>query len=180
MLPLESLPEWFGQHVWALWMVAGLVLAGAEMLTLDLTLLMLSTGAIAGGVTALIAPDAFWLQAVVGVVVALFSLFVLRPTLLRRVRDAPGYRNSIESLVGSRAIAAGPISATAGQIMVNGDTWSARSVDDDTWIPDGAVVDVYEVDGTHLIVQAVDPAQRRLPPGRESSHDDNHDTFGAG
>ena len=163
-VPLESLPSWFGNHLWAVWTFAGLALAGAEMLTLDLTLLMLSSGAFAGALTALILPNAFAVQAIVASAVALTSLFVLRPMLLERVRSAPGYRNSIEQLVGSHAIAKGPISHLSGEVLVNGDTWSARTVDAHTWIPDGALVDVYEVDGTHLIVQAVDPDDRQLPP----------------
>ncbi|MDA8439680.1 MAG: NfeD family protein [Propionibacterium sp.] len=163
-VPLETLPEWFGNHLWAMWTFAGLVLAGAEMLTLDLTLLMLSGGAFAGAITALILPGAFAVQAIVASAVALISLFILRPMMLERVRSAPGYRNSIEQLVGSHAIAKGPISHIAGEVLVNGDTWSARTVDSHTWIPDGAIVDVYEIDGTHLIVQAVDPDDRQLPP----------------
>ena len=164
ILPLETLPEWFSNHWWAVWTLAGLVLAGAELLTLDLTLLMISTGAFAAAVTALIVPGAFVVQAIVASVVALASLFLVRPMLLERVRSAPGYRNAIESLVGSHAIAKGPISHTAGEVLVNGDTWSARTVDAHTWIPDGAPVDVYEVEGIHLIVQAVDPQDRQLPP----------------
>jgi len=163
-VPLETLPEWFGNHWWALWTFAGIVLAGAELLTLDFTLLMISTGAFAAALTALVLPGAFAIQAIVASAVSLLSLFVVRPMLLERVRSAPGYRNSIESLVGSHAIAQGPISHTSGEVLVNGDTWSARTVDAHTWIPDGAMVDVYEVDGTHLIVQAVDPEQRQLPP----------------
>ena len=47
---------WFGQNPWAAWGVLALLLAVAELLTLDLTLLMLAAGALAGGVVALFFP----------------------------------------------------------------------------------------------------------------------------
>lgn len=171
MVPQESTPEWFVHHMWALWLLAGLVLGATEMITLDFTLLMLASGAVAGGITAAVAPHAYWLQALVAALVAVFSLMVVRPTILRRVREAPGYRNSLEKLVGSQALTSGPVSSTEGQITVNGDTWAARTVDDDTWIPPGTLVDVYEVDGLHLVVQAVDPTRRQLPPHRRPDAD---------
>lgn len=171
MLPLQATPEWFAHHVWAMWLLVGLVLGAAEMITLDFTLLMLATGAVAGGITAAVAPHAYWAQALVAALVAVFSLMVVRPTILRRVREAPGYRNSLEKLVGSQAITSAPIGSSEGMLTINGETWSARTVDDDTWIPAGALVDVYEVDGTHLVVQAVDPTERQLPPHRRPDAD---------
>lgn len=171
MLALQTTPEWFAHHLWALWLVAGLVLGATEMITLDFTLLMLATGAVAGGITAALAPHTYWLQALVAAAVAVFSLMVVRPTILRRVREAPGYRNSLQKLVGSQALTTGPVGSEEGQITINGDTWAARSVDADTWIPAGVLVDVYEVDGLHLVVQAVEPAQRQLPPDRRPDAD---------
>ena len=41
--------EWLAEHAWAAWMVLAALLAMAEMLTLDFTLLMLAVGALAGG-----------------------------------------------------------------------------------------------------------------------------------
>lgn len=173
MIPtvFETGPQWMARHLPFVWIICALVLAGAEMLTQDFTLLMMALGAAAGGLTALIVPDMFWLQAVVAATVAVFSLLVVRPNLLRRVRSAPGYQGAMTNLVGRQAIARGPISHDSGSILLNGDTWSARTVDRDTFIPEGALVDVYEVDGTHVIVQAIDPMERQLPGSRPSPQD---------
>ncbi|MGL4831727.1 MAG: NfeD family protein, partial [Propionibacteriaceae bacterium] len=83
--------EWFTENVWALWLALGLVLATAEMLTLDLTLLMLSTGAFAACLVSLAVPDLVWVQALIGIAVSCSTLFVLRPSLLAKFRNAPGY-----------------------------------------------------------------------------------------
>ena len=40
--------EWFQENPWALWLTLAAGLAIAEMLTLDLTLLMLAVGALVG------------------------------------------------------------------------------------------------------------------------------------
>lgn len=50
---MNEFMEWVRQNLWAGWGVLALGLAAAELLTLDLTLLMLAGGALAGGVTAL-------------------------------------------------------------------------------------------------------------------------------
>ncbi len=82
--------EWLGENAWVAWMVLAALLAVTEMLTLDLTLLMLAAGAVAGGIVALVFPGLLWLQIVVAVVVAVAMLGLLRPTLLRRLRDTAG------------------------------------------------------------------------------------------
>ncbi|GAB3622743.1 hypothetical protein GCM10027418_08250 [Mariniluteicoccus endophyticus] len=146
--------EWIGDHTWAAWLCLALGLGAAEMLTVDLTLLMLALGALAGGATALVAPDQFVVQVAVGVVVALASVFLLRPPLLARVRSARGYRGSVDQLVGSQAVAVAPIAPGGrGEIKVNGDTWTARS-----WAPGVAVrageqVEVVEIDGAIAVVR---------------------------
>ena len=45
--------DWVRENLWAGWGVLAMALAAAELLTLDLTLLMLATGALAGGIVAL-------------------------------------------------------------------------------------------------------------------------------
>ena len=54
--------EPFQEHCWLLWAVASAVLACAEMLGGDFTLLMLAAGAGAGAVTAAIVPGLWLLQ----------------------------------------------------------------------------------------------------------------------
>ena len=143
--------DWITANVWAVWFTAAAALAMAEMLTLDFTLLMLAVGAVGGGLVALIFPGAWLVQLLVAAAVAAAMLFVLRPRMLQRVRQMPGYRSSVDRMVGSAGRALTEITATAGEVKVAGEIWTARSVDGQP-IPSGAEVEVFEVDGTVAVV----------------------------
>ncbi|MDQ7992859.1 MAG: NfeD family protein [Propionicimonas sp.] len=151
--------EWLSNNVWAVWLALGAGLAVTELTTLDFTLLMLAAGAIAGGVTALIVPGLIWLQIVVAVVVSILMLALLRPTLLERVRRMPGYRSSIDKLVGSSGVVIAQVTATGGEVKLAGEIWTARSMDGVVIAP-GEQVEVYQVDGATVVVY---PRHQALP-----------------
>ncbi|HOC14043.1 MAG TPA: NfeD family protein [Propionicimonas sp.] len=142
--------EWLAEHAWAAWMVLAALLAMAEMLTLDFTLLMLAVGALAGGLVALAFPGLIWVQFLVAVVVAVAMLGLLRPTLLRKLRDLPGYRSSIDKMVGSSGVALTEITASAGEVKVAGEVWTAHSLEGT--IAAGTEIEIYRVDGATVIV----------------------------
>lgn len=143
--------EWLGENWWAIWLIVAALLAVSESFTLDFTLLMLAAGALAGVGAALLFPGLVLVQVLIAVAVAFALLFLLRPTLLDKVRSAPGYRSSLQRMVGSTGRALTAISGDAGEVKVNGDVWQARSLNDIA-IEAGAPVEIYEVDGTTVIV----------------------------
>lgn len=147
--------ESFGEHRWLLWAVASAVLACTEMLSGEFTLLMLAAGAGAGAITAAIVPGMWLLQVIVAAVVAALLLTVLRPTLLRRVREAPGYRSALDKLVGSDGVATSDITDGHGQVKVDGEEWSARALEPGSTIAAGEKIEVYEIDGATLVVYPV-------------------------
>lgn len=155
-----NLNDWLGDNLWSAWLVLALLLGSAEMLTLDLTLLMLAGGALAGALTALVLPGMLVVQILVAISVSVAMLMLLRPTLLNKVRDAPGYRSSIGKLVGSQGVALAPITDRDGEVKVNGEVWTARTLDSSMSAQPGEQVEVYEVDGTTLVVY---PMERELP-----------------
>jgi len=142
--------EWVADHLWAAWMSLAALLAVAEMLTLDFTLLMLAAGALAGGVVALFLPGLLWLQIIVAVVVAVAMLGLLRPTLLNKIRALPGYRSSVDKMVGSPGVALTEITAGGGEVKVAGEVWSAHSLEGS--IDAGTEIEVYRIDGAIAIV----------------------------
>lgn len=148
----ENLSDWLGDHSWAIWFSLTLLLAIAEILSLDLVLVMLAAGALAGGVTALIAPALWWLQVLVAVVVSVLSLLVLRPTLIKRVRSMPGYRSALASMVGRPGRVTQKVDAVEGEIKVDGQVWSARAYDESMVLDPGTEVEVFELDGTVAVV----------------------------
>ena len=78
--------EWIQENLWLVWLVLAGGLAVSEMLTLDMTLLMLAGGALAGAGVALVFPGLLWVQVLVAVVVRA----VLAAAGLGRAEAPPG------------------------------------------------------------------------------------------
>jgi membrane protein implicated in regulation of membrane protease activity len=150
--------QWLSENAWVVWLVLAGALAVAETLTLDFTLLMLAGGALTGALVASVFPQLWWLQIPAALVAAVALLGLLRPTLLERIRKAPGYRSSLDKMVGSAGIATSEITTTGGEAKVNGESWSARAVDGT--IPAGTQIEVYQIDGATAVVY---PKHEALP-----------------
>ena len=156
---MGELFEWFRSAGWVAWGVLGVGLAILEIFTLDLTFLMLAAGAFAAGVTWFIVPDLLWLQVVVALLTAVLTLWLLRPTLLHKVRSSPGYRSSLDTLMGAGGTATAEITSSAGEVRVEGQLWEARPYDGQTRILEGQSVEVFGMDGVTLLVHPAAPQQ---------------------
>jgi membrane protein implicated in regulation of membrane protease activity len=154
------LTDWLGDHGWAIWLSLAILLAVAEIMSLDLVLIMLAAGALAGAVTAALAPGLWWLQVLVAMAVSVGSLLLLRPTLMKKVRNMPGYRSSAAKMVGSSGFAVDEITRSGGEIKVDGQSWSARAYDSDMVIAKGTEIEVYEIEGAIAVVY---PKHQPLP-----------------
>jgi membrane protein implicated in regulation of membrane protease activity len=155
-----NLLDWLGDHVWAIWLALALLLGIAEILSLDLVLIMLAVGALAGAGVAVIAPDLWWLQIAAATAVSLITLLLLRPTLLDKVRSMPGYRSSTDRLLGASGVATSALDKTGGEVKLGGVSWSARPYDSSMVIDEGTEIEVYEIDGATAVVY---PKHDQLP-----------------
>jgi membrane protein implicated in regulation of membrane protease activity len=142
------------QSMW--WFIAAAALGVVEMFTLDLTLLMLAGGAIAGGVVVL-AGGSVVLAFIVAAVVSMLLLFALRPWLLRskRKRGVQFVETNAAALVGANAVAIDDVSNTRGRVKLRGEVWTARVESGASWINEGAEVVVVKIDGATAIVAPV-------------------------
>jgi len=156
----ENLIDWLGDNAWALWLSLAFLLAVAEVLSLDLVLIMLAVGAVAGAGVAVVAPGLWWLQIVVALAVSFGMLALLRPTLMAKVRNMPGYRSSTAKMVGSTGVAMSEITRNGGEIKVDGQSWTARPYSADLVIETGTEIEVYEIDGAIAVVY---PRHEALP-----------------
>jgi membrane protein implicated in regulation of membrane protease activity len=155
-----NLTDWLGENSWAIWLSLAFLLAIAEIMSLDLVLIMLAVGSVGGAVVALLAPTLWWLQILVAVAVSLSMLLLLRPTLLAKVRSMPGYRSSADKMVGSSGVAVSQIDKSGGEIKVDGQSWTARPYSSDVVIEQGTEIEVYEIDG---VIAVVYPKHGQLP-----------------
>jgi len=137
--------------MWLIWLVAAVVLAVAEMLTLTAALGVVGVAALVpAGLAALGLPlpvqlVAFAAASVVGVV-------LVRPIALEHMRRPQLERFGVDALVGKRAFVVREVSDRDGLVRIDGEEWTARSFDDSTVIPAGAAVDVMRISGTTAYV----------------------------
>ncbi len=142
-----GLSSWLGENPWALWVILSVVLGIAEILSLNLVLVMTAVGALAGAAVGAIVPGMWWLQILVAVAVSIGMLVLLRPTLMERVRRMPGYRSSTDKMLGSSGIALSAVTRDSGEVKIDGQPWTARAYMPGTVIDEGTEVEVFELDG---------------------------------
>lgn len=113
---------------WAIWLVVGILLIIAEMLTLTFYLLWLAIGALAAALAAILMPDAIAAQVLVGVVIAIILTLFTKP-LTVRMRISRGFKDVIYQLEGQEGIVISEIPLEGlGIVKVGNETWSAQSV----------------------------------------------------
>ncbi len=147
-----NLTDWLGDNAWAIWLSLAFLLAVAEIMSLDLVLIMLAVGALAGAGVSVVAPGMWWLQILVAAGVSVGMLLLLRPTVLAKVRSMPGYKSSAAKMVGSSGVAVSQVDRSGGEIKVDGQSWTARPYSIDLVIEQGTEIEVYEIDGAIAVV----------------------------
>ena len=140
-------------QAWIWWAVAGTGLAALELLTLDLTLLMLAGAAGVGTAIAWVGGPV-WLQFAGAAATAVALLGVVRPVALRHRNQSPEIRTGTAALIGSTAVTLERVDSSHGLVKLNGETWSARSYDDSV-IDADQPVQVIEIDGATAKVLAL-------------------------
>jgi membrane protein implicated in regulation of membrane protease activity len=149
-----------------LWFVAALALLVVELHAATFYAIFLAAGAFAAGLLAFVVPDApIWMQAVLGIAVAMGGVVIVRPLLSRRLHrrgEGPLTPGVHGGFVGQRALALDDLGDELhpGHVRLAGETWLAFS--DDRPIATGAPVIVNAVRGTTLMVR---PADGPATPG---------------
>ncbi|PZS38778.1 MAG: hypothetical protein DLM62_11825 [Pseudonocardiales bacterium] len=132
------------------WLVAGLLLIAAEVITSGFVLIMLGTGAlVAAGFAALGAGPLLDVAVFAGASVVLTT--VARPVLKSRLHTAHIPTN-VEALVGDKAIVVSTVDAHGGKIKLRGELWSARAFDETEVLQPGHAVTVMTISGATAVV----------------------------
>lgn len=144
-----------------LWLVVLIISIGIEAFTLGLTSIWFAGGSLAALIVAgfnLPLP----VQVVVFFAVSLLLLYFTRPIAVKYF-NKDRIKTNAESLVGRQAIVISEIDNLQGigQVMVAGQEWSARSVDDDVKLAVGTVVDIMAINGVKLMVKP-DPQMEKV------------------
>jgi membrane protein implicated in regulation of membrane protease activity len=139
---------------WVFWIVAAIVLAVGEMLTLSFFLAPFAGGALLAAIV-----DAAGAGVVISwgifILSSLGLLLVVRP-IARSHRKMPAQlRTGTAALIGRRAVVVERIAnhEAVGAIRIdNGDVWTARTYDEDETYDVGTRVEVVEIKGATALV----------------------------
>lgn len=136
---------------WLIWLVAALLLGAGELHARGLFLAPLAAAAAVAAAASLAGAGAA-VSIVVFVLLSLPVLRTLRPLALRHGRPAVGLRTGTAALVGQRALVVRLANLEdVGRVRINGELWTARSLDD------GAVVGTGSVGAIHGATALVMP-----------------------
>lgn len=137
------------------WLGIMIVAILIEIATMGLTTIWFAGGALVAVLAAAIHLP-LPVQIIAFLVVSVLLLVFTRPVAVKYF-NKDRVRTNAESLVGRQAIVTADIDnlQNCGQVTVNGQEWSARSMDD-SGIAAGTVVQVAAISGVKLIVKTVE------------------------
>jgi membrane protein implicated in regulation of membrane protease activity len=150
--------DWLGDHLWVGWLALAVALGAAELASLDLILLMLAVGAIAGALSAGIGlPVVLQILIAGGASVAMLAL--VRPNVVKKLHSGPDLQLGHGKLVGRQALVTEEVtSLNPGRVKLAGEIWSAEPYDESLTIKAGETVEVMAMRGATVYVHPVNEA----------------------
>lgn len=137
---------------WVLWVIAGVVLAVGEMLTLGFFLAPFALGAFGGAVVG-VAGGGVVASWVVFVVLSALVLAIVRPIARAHLRTPASLRTGTAALVGREGLVVAAIEGpeNTGRVKIDGEVWTARGYEGEP-IAEGTKVQVVEIRGATALV----------------------------
>ncbi len=147
--------DWLNNNLWSLWLSAAALLAVGEMFSLDLVLIMLAVGAVAGMAVALTGAP-FVLQALVAAGASMAMLALVRPSMAKRLHSGPELTLGHDKLLGKQGLVTEAISGMEhGRVRLGGEIWTAAPYDETLVIAPGETVEVLQIRGATAYVHPV-------------------------
>ena len=138
--------------MWLVWLVIAAVLFVGEILTAGFLLLWFAIAAVVAMFVSFITTNLF-IQILVFLIVSVLLLIFTRPLLSKYTNKDNTITNS-NAIIGKTAIVTEDISLlnSTGQINVDGEIWSAKTMDPNLIIPKGSKVEIIGIDGVKACV----------------------------
>jgi membrane protein implicated in regulation of membrane protease activity len=136
-----------------IWLILLILFIGVEAATLGLTSIWFAGGALVALLAAALKVP-IWLQVVLFLVTALLLLIFTRPVAVKYF-NKDREKTNVDSIVGKQAIVTAQIDnlMAQGKVVVAGQEWSARSIEEGIAIAEGTVVIIEAVSGVKLLVR---------------------------
>lgn len=134
-----------------LWLIIGVALIAAEVLSGAFVLVMLGTAGLVAALSAVLGVG-LPISAGVFAAAALGGIVLVRPALMRRMHSVEHVKTNVEALVGKKAIVVSTVNAHSGRVKIDGDLWSARTFDETEELETGRSVTVMSISGATAVV----------------------------
>lgn len=144
--------HWLTGHPWVVWIGVGALLAIAEMLSLDLVLLMFAVGAFFAALGAAIGVP-LWVSVLIFAIISGLLLVTVRRPLMHKLHAGPTLPTGYSELIGTSAEVIQQVNRSDGRVEAQGDMWTARTRDEST-VGVGQYVIILRIEGATLIVEA--------------------------
>jgi membrane protein implicated in regulation of membrane protease activity len=138
---------------WVVWLIAACAFGVGELLTTSFFLAPFSIGAGLAAVSD-VAGAPTLVSWVVFVVATFLTLAFVTPIARRHMKTPPRIRTGSAALIGKQAVVLERIANQEGVgcVKIDGEVWTARSLDDDEEIEQGRRVHVVEIKGATALV----------------------------
>lgn len=136
-----------------IWLIALAILLLIEILTLGLTTIWFAGGALVAFLLSLFINNPM-LEIVVFLIVSFLLLIFTRP-IATKYFNKQRVKTNYETLIGKEAIVTEKIDNyhMTGQVIINGQEWTARSIKDEEIIKIGQKVKIKQVTGVKVLVE---------------------------
>lgn len=138
--------------MWQFWLIiAGIFFIG-EIITVGFLIFWLGIGALLAMITSFFIPNII-VQTAVFVISSTILIFATKP-FVKKFVDVKATNTNAFSIIGKKALVIKDIDSihSTGQIKINGEVWSAESVDNEV-ISEGSEVEITEIRGVKAIVR---------------------------
>lgn len=145
--------------MWIFWLIAAGVFFIIEMATVGFLVFWLGIGSLLAMVTSF-ATDSFIIQLIVFLITSTLLLVFTRPLVNKFIKVPKEIKTNAYSIIGKKGIVISKINNIEGngQVKIDGDVWSAKSIDD-TDIPKDTEIEIVEIDGVKAVVKKISELQ---------------------
>jgi membrane protein implicated in regulation of membrane protease activity len=143
--------RWMGE--WLVWILVAVGFGVGELVTNSFFLAPFAAGGILAALVAAAGAGVLASTAVF-LLVSILTLATITPLARRRLLSTPHTRTGAAALIGKKAIVLERIANEEGVgcVKIDGEVWTARSLDDDREIEAGTRVEVVDIKGATALV----------------------------
>lgn len=141
--------------MWVFWLIAAGIFFIIEMATIGFLVFWLGIGSLLAMVTSFIT-DSILIQSIVFVITSTLLLIFTRPLVNKFIKIPKEIKTNAYSIIGKKAIVISKINNIEGngQIKIDGEIWSAKSLTDED-IPENTEVEILDIDGVKAVVKII-------------------------